>query len=72
MEEEDLIDGEWHPEAFTAGMEARTLGRAMDDRGANPYIDYGATHWMLKSFRAGWCDMDQTYISEGSSEHNGT
>jgi hypothetical protein len=62
---DDLIDGEWHPEAFTAGMEARSMGRAIDGPD-NPYRAYGSYHWMLKSFRAGWCDMDQTIQSDSS------
>lgn len=64
LDDDDMIDGEWHPEAFTAGMEARSMGRTMDDRSANPYLDFGLTHWMLKSFRAGWCDRDQSLLSE--------
>lgn len=66
MNDDDLIDETWHPEAFTAGMEARRMGRSMNGTD-NPYRDYGDTHWMLKSFRAGWCDMDQTILSEGGT-----
>jgi hypothetical protein len=58
MNDSDLIDDTFHPEAFSAGMEARSMGRAIDGPD-NPYRDYGAGHWMLKSFRAGWCDRDQ-------------
>lgn len=66
MEDEDLIDDQWHPEAFVAGMEARSLGYSMNDASANPYLGYGEAHWMLKSFRAGWSDRDQALLSEDS------
>lgn len=63
---DNLIDGKWHPEAFSQGMEARSMGRAIDGPD-NPYREYGSYHWMLKSFRAGWRDMDQFILSESSS-----
>lgn len=66
MKDDDHIDGEWHPEAFTAGMEARQRGYGQNDRGANPYVDYGDRHWMYRSFVAGWCDRDQSLLSESS------
>lgn len=64
MDDSNLIDEKWHPEAFGAGMEARQLGYVMNDSAANPYVSYGESHWMLKSFRAGWCDRDQALIAE--------
>lgn len=44
----------WHTEAITEGRLAYLNGFDKDDPSANPYIKYGRTHWMYRSFVAGW------------------
>jgi len=48
---------EWHPEAFSQGMEACMRGFSYSDRGCNPYTE-NREGWMYKSFVAGWTDAD--------------
>ena len=49
---------EFHPEALSQGRIARLSGFAMNDKASNPYIGFGSTHFMYRSFCAGWSDID--------------